>query len=86
MRTSDLERYKKLLLETQRELLFVKPDGEARVPRAGGFEGDLIDQANADAEADLQIRLHETDRRLLWAIEDAFARMRQGTYGVLYDL
>jgi hypothetical protein len=51
MRTSDLERYKKLLLEKQRELLFVKPDAETRVPRAGGPEGDLVDQANADAEA-----------------------------------
>jgi hypothetical protein len=29
----------------------VKPDAEARVPRAGASEGDLIDQANADAEA-----------------------------------
>ena len=86
MRPADLRRYKKLLLEKQRELVFVKPDAETRVPRAGGSEGDLIDQANADAEADLQIRLHETDGRLLWAIEDSFARMRQGTYGVLYDL
>ena len=82
MGPADLQRYKKLLLEKQRELLFVKPDAETRVPRAGGSEADLIDQANADAEADLQIRLHETDRRLLWAIEEAFARMRQGTYGV----
>jgi len=48
----------------------------------GGLEGDLIDQANADEEAELQIRLHQTDGRLLRAIEEAVARIRQGTYGV----
>jgi DnaK suppressor protein len=82
MSPADVQRYKKLLLEKQLELLSVKPDAEARVPRAGASEGDLIDQANADAEAELQIRLHETDGRLLRAIEEALARMRQGTYGV----
>ena len=78
----DLQRYKKLLLEKQLELLSVKPDAEARVPAAGGSEGDLVDQANADAEAELQIRLHQADRHLLRAIEDALAGMRRGTYGV----
>jgi DnaK suppressor protein len=48
----------------------------------GPWEGDLIDQANADAEAELQIRLHQTEGRLLRAIEEALARVRDGTYGV----
>jgi len=52
------------------------------MPAAGGWGGDVIDRANADAEAELQIRLHQTDARLLRAIEEAFARIRQGTYGV----
>jgi RNA polymerase-binding transcription factor DksA len=38
--------------------------------------------ANADAEAELQILLHESDGCLLITIEEALARMRQGTYGV----
>ena len=80
--TRDLERYKELLLDKQRELLSVKGDAAARVPAAGGLEGDLIDQANADAEAELQIRLHQTDARLLRAIEEALARIKQGTFGV----
>jgi len=45
-----------MLLDKQRELLSVRSDAAARVPAAGGLEGDLIDQANADAEAELQIR------------------------------
>jgi DnaK suppressor protein len=70
----DLQRYKGLLLEKQRELSSVQ-DAGARVPAAGGLEGDLIDQANADAEAELQIRLHQTDTRLLRAIAE------QGMFG-----
>jgi len=78
----DLQRYKRLLLEKQRELSFVQDEAGARVPAAGGLEGDLIDQANADAEAELQICLHQTDARLLRAIEEALGRIRQGTFGV----
>ena len=78
----DLQRYKGLLLEKQRELSSVQGDAGVRVPAAGGLEGDLIDQANADAEAEFQIRLHQTDGRLLRAIEEALGRIRQGTFGV----
>jgi len=46
----------------------------------GGLQGDLKDEANAEAE--LQIRLHRTDGRLLRAIEEALGRIRQGTYGI----
>ena len=82
MAPADLQRYKRLLLQKQRELSSVREDAGARVPAAGGMEGDLIDQANADAEAELQIRLHETDGRLLRAVEEGLARIRQGTFGV----
>ena len=78
----DLQRYKRVLLEKQRELSFVQDEAGARVPAAGGLEGDLIDQANDDAEAELQICLHQTDARLLRAIEEALGRIRQHTFGV----
>ena len=74
----DLQRYERLLLEKQRESSFVQHEAGARVPAAGGLEGDLIDQANADAEAELQIRLHQTDGRLLRAIEEALGRISKG--------
>lgn len=54
----------------------------ALVPPAGESEGDLIDQANSDAEAELQISVHQADARLLRAIEEALARIRRGAYGV----
>jgi len=44
--------------------------------------GDLADQANADAEADLHIRLYQSDAHLLRAIEDALARITRDRFGV----
>ncbi len=82
MDPSQLQRYHRLLMEKQRELLSGQSDDLAPVPAAGGRHGDIVDQANADAEAELQIHLHKSDGRLLNAIEEALARMRQGTYGV----
>jgi DnaK suppressor protein len=78
----DLQRYHRLLLKKQRELSSAPGEAHSRVPAAGGLEGDLIEQANADEEAELLIRLHQPDGRLLRAIEEAVARIRQGTYGV----
>ena len=83
MGPSDSQRYTRLLLAKRREVSSAPGDARARVPPAGGWGGgDVIDRANADAEVELQIRLHQTDARLLPAIEEAFARIRQGTYGV----
>ena len=82
MRATDLQRYKTLLLEKQREISSLLPGAHGPMPGAGGWEGDLMDQANADAEAELQVALHQTDARLLRAIDEALARIRRGTYGV----
>ena len=77
----DLERYKRLLLAKLDELSAARTEAESPVLAAGALEGDLIDQANADAEADLHVRLHKSDARLLRAIEEALARIRRGTFG-----
>ncbi len=82
MGSVDLPHFKRLLLEKRGELSSALGEAQSRVPAAGSWESDLIDQLNADAEAELQIRLHQTDGRLLRAIEEALDRMRQGTYGV----
>jgi len=71
-----------LLLAKRQELSSARVGTEVRVPGAGDPQGDLIDQANADAEAELQIRLHQSDARLLRAIEDSLARISRGRFGV----
>jgi DnaK suppressor protein len=77
-----LVRYKRLLLEKRAELSITSGEAESLIPAAGHLSGDPVDQANADAEAELQIHLHQTDLRLARAIEEALARIRKGTYGV----
>jgi DnaK suppressor protein len=82
MNRTELDRYKRLLLAKRGELSVKNADGESPVPAAGGWDGDPADQATADAEAELQIRLHQTDGHLLRAVEAALNRVRQGTFGI----
>jgi DnaK suppressor protein len=44
--------------------------------------GDPADQANADAEAELHIRLHQSDARLLRAIGEELDRISQNRFGI----
>jgi len=80
MHAKELQRYKRLLVEKRQGLLTASAG--AAVPTASRIEGDRMDQANADAEADLEIQLHRTDGRLLRAIEDALGRINHRVYGV----
>lgn len=82
MAPADLRRYHRLLLKKLRGVSSASGEAQSGVPAAGGLEGDLIEQANADEEVELQIRVHQTDGRLLRAIEEALDRIRQSTYGV----
>ena len=82
MDPADLRRYHRLLLKKQREVSSALGAAQSRVPAAGGWEGDVIDQANADEEAELQIQLHRTDGPLARAIEEAFVRIKKRAYGV----
>jgi DnaK suppressor protein len=62
--------------------------GQRRPPQAGDPletgdpAGDAADQAELSFEQGLGVRLGETDRMQLQEIDDALARMDQGTYGV----
>ncbi len=77
-----LDHYKRLLLAKRDELSATKAEVAAPVAGAGGAHGDLIDQAAAQTETELQVRLHQTDTRLFRAIEQALVRINGGTFGV----
>ena len=48
-------------------------------------QGDLADQASGNNEVHIQLKLKQTDAKILQAIEEALHRMEKGTYGVCRD-
>ena len=81
MNARDLNRYKELLLAKRRELTTTRAGAERPAPSSGGDKGDLVDHAAA-LEAEVQVRLRETDSKLLRAIDEALGRIERKTFGV----
>jgi hypothetical protein len=77
----ELERYKQMLLAKHKEVLTGRAGKDAPIPAAGVRHGDVLDQAVADSEAQVQVRLRQTEAHLLRAIEEALKRIARGTFG-----
>ena len=48
-------------------------------------QGDLADQASGNNEVHIELKLRQTDAKILTAIEEALARIDKGSYGVCRD-
>jgi DnaK suppressor protein len=48
-------------------------------------QGDLADQASGNNEVHIQLKLRQTDAKILTAIEEALARIEKGSYGMCRD-
>ena len=48
-------------------------------------QGDLADQASGNNEVHIQLKLKQTDAKILQAIEEALRRIEGGTYGICKD-
>src|SRR5438552_14097516 len=48
-------------------------------------QGDMADQASGNNEVHIQLRLKQTDAKILQAIEEALWRIEKGTYGICRD-
>jgi len=48
-------------------------------------QGDMADQASGNNEVHIQLKLKQTDAKILQAIEEALRRIEKGTYGVCRD-
>ena len=81
MNNSDLLRYKNLLLSKRQELSSLKSLVDS-IPTAGELRGDPADMASNETDAFTQIRLHQTEGKLLRAIEDALTRIRHQEFGM----
>ena len=80
----DVGNYKDALLRKRSEILAgggIKPlqvDQNSR-------QGDLADQASGNNEVHIQLKLKQTDAKILQAIEEALWRIEKGTYGICRD-
>ena len=79
--------YRDALLRKRDELL----GGPAAKPlqltmeNNSGRQGDMADQATGTNEVHIQLKLKQTDAKILQAIEGALGRLDDGTYGVCRD-
>ena len=62
------------------------PPGSKRlgdsIPTAGELHADPVDMTSCETDAATQIRLQQTDGKLLRAIEDALTRIRHEGFGI----
>ena len=87
MTQMDLTSYKEQLLRKRGEIL--ASGGGAKTVQASTEmntrQGDLADQASGNNEVHIQLKLKQTDAKILQAIEEALFRMEKGTYGICRD-
>jgi DnaK suppressor protein len=81
MNNSDVLHYKDILLSKRQELSTGKSRFDS-ISTPGELHGDPVDMATSDTNAATQIQLHQTDGKLLRAIDDALARIRHGEFGI----
>lgn len=82
----DLETYKNSLLSKRGEILAEGGGKNLHTSiETNTRQGDLADQADGTNEVHIQLKVKQTDAKILQAIEDALHRMDQGTYGACRD-
>ena len=83
----DVETFRDALLRKRGELL----GGTAAKPlqwtmeNNSGRQGDMADQAAGTNEVHIQLKLKQTDAKILQATEEALERIEKGTYGICRD-
>ena len=82
----DVQTYKDALLKKRVEILGtggIKPLQASMENNTR--QGDMADQASGNNEVNIQLKLKQTDAKILQAIEEALRRIEHGTYGVCRD-
>ena len=85
--TTVLAELRDALLKKRAEILATST-GTRPLPAAADVntrQGDMADQASGNNEVHIQLKLKQTDAKILQAIEEALVRMDKGTYGICRD-
>ena len=73
-----LRKRTEILAEREGKLLSTPMDNNTR-------QGDMADQASGTNEVHIQLKLKQTDAKILQAIEEALERLSSGSYGLCRD-
>jgi len=80
------ESYRESLLHKKAEILTtggIRPI--AAQMENNSRQGDLADQASGNNEVHIQLKLKQTDAKILQAIDEALNRIEKGTFGICRD-
>ena len=83
----DVSAYKDALLKKRLELeqlAGIKPL-QSSIEHNNGRQGDMADQASGNNEVHIQLRLKQTDAKILQAIDEALMRIDKGAFGLCRD-
>ncbi|MGO9454504.1 MAG: RNA polymerase-binding protein DksA [Candidatus Binataceae bacterium] len=82
MRQRDLKLFRKILEDRKQDILGEadRAVGEMHNGSEGGY-ADPTDRATMESDRNFLLRLRDRERKLLSKIEEAFARIDEGTYG-----
>ncbi len=82
MKKAELKKFKTLLEKKRNELVAGTSRKAHWENMQNTRQGDFVDQASDDNEVHVNLRLRQTDAKLLRAIEAALQRIDSGNYGV----
>ena len=78
--------YKENLLRKRAEILAERGGKSLSTPMDNNTrQGDMADQASGTNEVHIQLKLKQTDAKILQAIEEALERLDSGSYGLCRD-
>ena len=83
----DVSTYKDALLKKRAELVAavgIKPL-QTSIEHNNGRQGDMADQATGNNEVHIQLKLKQTDAKILQAIDEALLRIDKGAFGLCRD-
>src|SRR6266478_5037556 len=82
----DTTAYKEMLLRKRVEILTAGGTTPLQASiDTNTRQGDLADQATGNNEVHIQLKLKQTDAKILQAIEEALERLEKGTYAICRD-
>lgn len=78
--------YKQALLSKRGEIMAEGSGKQLQTPMENNTrQGDLADQATGTNEVHIQLKIKQTDAKILQAIEEALMRIENNSYGVCRD-